>query len=70
MLYTCTFAVDPTAAVGAYPLEALGVAAQNATNNPVPSAGQDGAITVVLSLPPTATATDTRTPTLTLHRDR
>ncbi len=64
-VYTCAFSINAIASVGAYPLEALSVEAQNAFNSPVPSGGQDGAIVVVLQLPPTATVTDTRTPTLT-----
>lgn len=64
-LYTCAFSIDPAAAVGTYPLTALGVLAENALNSPVPSAQQDGAIIVVLELPPTPTETETRTPTLT-----
>ena len=65
MLYTCTYAVDPTAAVGSYALTALAVILQNSNFVTVPSARQNGAIQVVLELPPTPTVTETRTPTLT-----
>lgn len=64
-LYTCTYSVDPTAMVGSYLLNALGVILQDGTFQAVPSSRQNGAIQVVLVLPPTPTATDTRTPTLT-----
>jgi hypothetical protein len=66
MLYSCNYAVDPSAAVGTYPLTVLALSVQNSIGQPVPSSQQNGAIDVVLVLPPTPTATETRTPTLTV----
>lgn len=64
-LYTCVYAVAPNALVGSYPLEAVGVVLRNQMGNAVPDTRENGAIDVVSELPPSPTATESRTPTLT-----
>ena len=57
MLYSCNYAVDPSAAVGSYPLMVLALSVQNGVGVQVPSSSQNGAIDVVTELPPTPTVT-------------
>ena len=65
LLYTCVAVVDPAAALGSYPLAAMSVEVLDGLNQVVPSDGADGSVEVVSELPPSPTASSTRTPTIT-----
>ncbi|MFN8640200.1 MAG: hypothetical protein U0802_00485 [Candidatus Binatia bacterium] len=65
LLYSCVAVVDAAAALGGYPLNALGFEARDRANQPLPVDGADGAVEVVSEIPPSPTASATRTPSLT-----